>query len=112
VSAGIAFVANGTARLLVDAIEQWAQAQGHVSAVVVPWEGTPTTTSMAVTSVRADGWAIEHTNLGTITLTDRGDGTTALALTADDPDHADKDRLLAVFDRFARHLQRQFEIAP
>jgi hypothetical protein len=105
------FVATGTARVLARAIEDWAQAQGPVTAVVVPWEGTATTMSMAVTSVRADGWAIEHTNLGTIVLTDLGNGTTAVALTADEPDLADKDRLLALFDRFARQLQRQFEAA-
>jgi hypothetical protein len=109
---GTEFVTNGTARVLARAIEQWAQAQGPVTAVVVPWEGTDTTMSMAVTSVRADGWAIEHTNLGTITLTDRGNGTTSIALTADEPDHADQERLLALFDRFAGQLQRQFEAAP
>jgi hypothetical protein len=106
------FVTRGRARDLARAIEEWAQAQGHVNAIVVPWEGTATTTRMAVTAVRADGWAIEHTNLGTITLTDPGNGTTSVTVTADDPDHTDKDRLRALFDRFAGQLQRQFEAAP
>src|SRR6266487_3175517 len=79
------FVAGGTARDVSHAVEQLAHAQGHVSAIVVPWEGTATTVSMSVTAVRADGWAIEHINLGTITLTDRGDGTTAVAVAADEP---------------------------
>ena len=105
------FVTKGTARVLARAIERWAQAQGPITAIVVPWEGTATTMSMAVTSVRADGWAIEHTNLGTILLTDLGNGTTAVALTADELDLADKDRLLALFDRFAHQLQGQFEAA-
>jgi hypothetical protein len=107
------FVTRGPARVVSRAIEQYAQTEGHVSAIVVPWEGTDSTMSMAVTSVRADGWAIEHINLGTITLTDLGNGTTAVALAADEPDadHADKARLLALFDRFAGQLQRQFEVA-
>jgi len=112
---GREFVARGTAGAVSQAIEQFAQARRDVSAIVVPWEGTATTVSMSVTAVRADGWAIEHTNLGTITLTDRGDGTTAVAIAADDldrgtaPDHAGRDRLAALFDRFAHQLQHQFE---
>ena len=106
------FTVKGPARVVSRAIEQYAQAQGHVSAIVVPWEGSAGTVSMSVTSVRADGWAIEHTNLGTITLTDLADGQTAVAVTADDPDQADKARLIAVFGRFAEQLQRHFEAAP
>jgi hypothetical protein len=106
------FIVKGPARMVSRAIEQYAQAQGHVSAIVVPWEGSAGTLRMSVTSVRADGWAIEHTNLGTITLNDREDGQTAVVVSADDPDHADKARLIAVFDRFAEQLQRQFEAAP
>ena len=78
----VEFIATGTARDVSHAVEQFAHAQGRVSAIVVPWEGTATTVSMSVTAVRADGWAIEHLNLGTITLTDRADGTTAVAVAA------------------------------
>jgi hypothetical protein len=106
----IEFVANGTARVLSHAIEQYARAQGHVSAIVVPWETTATTVSMSVTSVKADGWAIEHTNLGTITLTDLGNGTTAVA--GHGPDLSGQDRLSSLFDRFARQLQQQFAAVP
>ena len=35
----------------------------------MPWESDASTLSMAITAVKIDGWAIEHTNLGTITLT-------------------------------------------
>jgi hypothetical protein len=103
------FVANGSARAVARAIEQYAHAQGRLSAIVVPWEGTVTTVSMSVTSVKTDGWAIEHTNLGTITLTDRGNGTTAVAMARDDSDRSEKDRLAALFDNFARQLQHQFQ---
>jgi hypothetical protein len=103
------FVTTGSARAVSRAIEQYAHAQGHVSAIAVPWESSATTVSMSVTSVKADGWAIEHTNLGTILLTDRGNGTTAVAVTAHPPDHPDGDRLSALFVRFADQLQSQFE---
>jgi hypothetical protein len=103
------FVASGSPRTVSRAIEEYARAHGHVSAIVVPWEGTATSLSMSVTSVKADGWAIEHTNLGTITLTDRQDGTTAVAVATHDPDHPERNRLSALFDRFARQLQQQFE---
>jgi len=115
VEQSVEFVARGAARSVSRAIEEFAQAQGHVSAIVVPWEGSAATVSMSVTAARADGWAIEHTNLGTITLTDRGDGTTAVTICADEPDRssasdqADRDRLAAIFDRFAGQLPHQFK---
>jgi hypothetical protein len=105
----VEFVASGQALDVSSAIEQYARRQGHVSAIVVPWEGTATSISMSITSVRADGWAIEHTNLGTITLADRGDGTTTVAVARDEPDHVERDRLVALFDQFADQLQRQFD---
>jgi hypothetical protein len=101
------FVANGSPGDVARAIEQYARTQGHLSAIVVPWEGTATTLSLSVTSVKADGWAIEHTNLGTITLTDLGNGTTAIAMAADDSDRSEKERLAALFDAFARRVQQQ-----
>ena len=58
---------------------------------------------MAVTAVKSDGWAIEHTNLGTITLTDRASDTHRASPSPPTrriaPDAAE---LAAVFDRFAR----------
>ena len=61
--------ATGSAHVVSRAIEEYARAQGHVNALVVPWESDASRLTMAVTSVRSDGWAIEHINLGTITLT-------------------------------------------
>jgi len=101
------FVARGTPKSLSREIEAFARGRGSVSAIEVPWESDATTIRLAVTSVRADGWAIEHTNLGTIALTDLGDGT-RVAISAQAPDHAEAARLMAVFERFAEQLQKQF----
>ena len=106
------FVTKGSPRTVSQAIEELAHGQGHVSAIVVPWECTATMLSMSVTSVRSDGWAIEHTNLGTVTLTDLGNGTTAVAVTSHEPDHSDKQKLASVFDRFAEQLQSRFAVTP
>jgi hypothetical protein len=103
------FVANGSPREVAAAIEHYAHGQGHVNAIVVPWESSKTVLSMAVTSVKADGWAIEHINLGTITLTDRGDASTAVGVTSHEPDHVEKPKLTTLFDRFAKQLQDRFQ---
>src|SRR6266849_6600656 len=108
----IEFVAAGSPQVVSRAIEEYARAQGHVAALVVPWESDATTLSMAVTSVKSDGWAIEHTNLGTITLTELGPGATRIAIAAHEPDHEEKGRLTAIFDRFARQLHTRFTAAP
>jgi hypothetical protein len=111
----VEFVAKGSPKEVAQTIEQYAHGQGRVSAIVVPWESSKTMLSMAVTSVKADGWAIEHTNLGTVTLSDGGDGTTAVAVTPHVPAHQGppedtvaKQKLAAVFDRFAHELQAKF----
>jgi hypothetical protein len=101
------FVAKGAPKDVAEAIEQYAHGQGSVTAIVVPWESSKTMLSMSVTSVKADGWAIEHTNLGTVTLTDTGDGTTAVAIAAHDPGDADRSKLTSVLARFAEQLQRR-----
>jgi hypothetical protein len=105
------FTAAGSPRVVARAIEEYARAQGHVTALVVPWESDATTLSMAVTAVKSDGWAIEHTNLGTITLTDLGNDATRVAMVVHEPDHSEKSRLLALFDQFARQLERQLSAA-
>jgi hypothetical protein len=79
---------------------------GNVTALVVPWESSPTTLSMAVTAVKTDGWAIEHTNLGTITLTASGDAT-QVAFVGHDVTHENKVRMTALFDQFARDVQQR-----
>jgi hypothetical protein len=108
----IEFSAAGSPHVVSRAIEEYARAQGHVTALVVPWESTATTLNMAVTSVKSDGWAIEHTNLGTITLTELGPGATRVVIAAHEPEHEEKRRLAAIFDRFARQLHTRFTAAP
>jgi len=66
---------------------------------------------MAVTAVKSDGWAIEHTNLGTIRLTDLGNNLTLVAIAAHEPDHAEKQKLVALFNAFARQIQSKLQIA-
>ena len=108
----IEFVANGSPKVVSRAIEEFARGQGHVTALVVPWESDDTTLSMAVTAVKSDGWAIEHTNLGTIRLVDAVQDRTEVAIAADAPDHPEPQQLAAVFDRFARQIQSRLHTAP
>lgn len=104
----IRFTVPGTPQAVSRAIEQYAHGEGRVNAIVVPWESDAATVSMAVTAVKIDGWAIEHTNLGTIRLTDTGDNRTELAVTAEAPEHPEAQQLVAVFDRFIRQVQSRF----
>jgi hypothetical protein len=106
----IEFVANGSPSDLSRAIEEVARGEGHVTAIVVPWECEGTTLSMAVTAVKSDGWAIEHTNLGTIRLVDAGQGRTRIAIIEHLPDAQDSQKLSAVFDRFGRQVQSRFHV--
>jgi hypothetical protein len=106
----INFVAIGSPLVVSRAIEELARSQGHVTAIVVPWESDATTLSMAVTAVKSDGWAIEHTNLGTIRLTDAGAERTEVAITTELPDHPEPQTLAAVFDRFVRQVQSRFHV--
>src|SRR5690349_5838740 len=101
----IEFTASGSAKTVSRAIEEYARAQGHVNALVVPWESDASRLSMAITSVKADGWAIEHTTLGTVTLTALNDNQTRVAIDPQPAQGAAEPRLTAVFERFARQLQ-------
>ncbi len=105
----IDFTATGSPNVVARAIEDYARAQGNVSALVVPWESDAVTLSMAVTAVKGDGWAIEHTNLGTIRLTDLGHDATRVAIAAHAADHPDEEKLAAFFERFARQIQIRFQ---
>ena len=105
------FTAAGSAQVISRAIEELARAQGHVAALVVPWESTPALLSMAVTSVKIDGWAIEHTNLGTITLTADGDAT-RVAMVEHVPAYENQATLTKVFEQFARELQQRLGAGP
>ena len=108
----ITFIATGSPQVVSRAIEAYARAEGHVSAIVVPWESGGTTLSMAVTAVKSDGWAIEHTNLGTIRLVDAGQERTAVAIAAATADHPEQQKLAALFERFARQVQGKFHAEP
>jgi hypothetical protein len=108
-TARIEFSAGGSLRGMADAIEQYARAQGRVNALVVPWESTAMSITMAVTSVKADGWAIEHTNLGTIRLTDLHNDLVAVAISAA---VTEPPALASIFERFARDLERHLTARP
>ena len=106
----IRFTVTGSPQTVSRAIEEYARGAGHVTAIVVPWESDSTALSMAVTAVKADGWAIEHTNLGTIRLIDGGEERTELAITAEPPDHPERQQLTALFDRFVRQVHSRFHV--
>jgi len=106
------FTATRSPRVVSSAIEQYATGQGSLNAIVLPWESDRVTLSMAVTAVKGEGWAIEHTNLGTIRLTDLGNDLTRVAIAAHEPDHVEKQKLAALFDRFAHQIQSQLQVAP
>lgn len=105
------FRTAGSPRLVSRAIEAYAAAQGNVTAIVVPWESDQLTLSMAVTSSKGHGWAIEHTNLGTIRLTDLGNDATEVVIVAHEPDHPEKQSLITLFERFARHVHSSLQAA-
>lgn len=106
------FTTAGSPRVVSRAIEDYALARGNINALVVPWESDSLTLRMAVTSVKGDGWAIEHTNLGTIELTTLDRDLTRVAIAADTLDHPEKQELAALFERFAKQLQSTFAAAP
>src|SRR5687767_9553464 len=78
----VEFTARGSARAVSAAIEAYAGERRVVTALVVPWESDAATLRMAVTATKSDGWAIEHTNLGTISLADLGGERTRVAVLA------------------------------
>jgi hypothetical protein len=107
--AAVTFTATGSPRVVSRAIEEYARTQGTVSAIIVPWESDEVTLSMAVTAVKTDGWAIEHTNLGTIRLTAAGEERTSVAIAAEPSDHPDQQKLTAVFEKFVRQVEGRFQ---
>ena len=100
------FSVPGSPRDVARAVEEYARATGRVGALVVPWESDATTLNIAVTSVKADGWAIEHTDLGTIRVTDLGADSASVSAVARDSGAASQPSLKTVFDRFAADLHR------
>ena len=123
----VEFVAAGSPRVVSRAIEACADEQRMVSALVVPWQSNGDALSMAVTSARLDGWAIEHTNLGTVRLTDLGNERTRVEVLADDPSAGSEssratsrgelpgpqnEKLTRLFEEFARQIRKRFEVGP
>jgi hypothetical protein len=107
----IEFLASGSPGAVSRAIEECAAEQRTVNAIVVPWESDRTTVSMSVTAVTGDGWAIEHTNLGTIRLTDVGNDCTRVDAAADDRSDHEQHKRSALFERFAQQIQKMFQLA-
>lgn len=101
------FTAAGSPKGVAQAIEVCAQQANVLNAIVVPWESGPATLTMAVTLVKADGWAIEHTNVGTITVTELGDESTRVAVIAVDSDHTDQAQRVNLLLRLAGQIQGQ-----
>ncbi len=106
------FTASGSPRLLSRAIEELATGQGSLNAIVVPWESDQVRLSMAVTSVKSEGWAIEHTNLGTIQLTDLGNDVTRVAISFHEPAHSEKKKLMTLFEGFAKSIKNRLQPTP
>ena len=106
----VEFIAAGLPRALSKAIEEHARGLGSVSVLLVPWESSDVTLSMAVTLVKADGWAIEHTNLGTVKLTDLGHDRTQIVLVAHEMDHPEQERVTPLLDVFGRQIQDRFQV--
>jgi hypothetical protein len=107
----IEFTVPGSPRVVSHAIEQYATGHGSLTAIIVPWESDDLTLNMAVTSANADGWAIEHTNLGTIRLTELTNDLTRVTFAAHELNHAEKKKMAALFDGFARQVQTRLQSA-
>ena len=103
----VEFVACGTPRAVSRAIEAYAADQRSVSALVVPWESDDAALSMAVTAVAGEGWAIEHTNLGTIRLTALENDRTRVAVARDARANAHQ-KQTRLFDQFAEQVAQRF----
>ena len=95
------FTVPGTTRELASAIEQLALERRAVTALVVPWESDAATVRMAITASKGEGWAIEHTNLGTVSLADAGSARTRVVVTGA-PDQTAPPVLIS----FARQIER------
>src|SRR5579859_109538 len=104
------FMTTGSPRAVSGAVEQLAIGQGSLTAIVVPWESDRTTLCMAVASTQGEGWALEHTNLGTVRLTDLGNETTRVEVLADLLDHAEHRKLAKLFERFSNEIQARLQV--
>jgi hypothetical protein len=105
------FMTSGTPRAVSGAIEQFAIGLGSLTAIIVPWESDRTTLCMAVASTQGEGWALEHTNLGTIRLTDMGNEMTRVEVLADLEHHPEHQKLAKLFGRFSIEIQSRLQVA-
>ena len=105
------FVTRGSIRDVSRRIETHAAQAQVVSALVVPWESDTHTVRLAVTSVKADGWAIDHINLGTIEVTALPDDRSRIVVIAGEPASDDVPEPAAVLGRFATELERLLDEA-
>jgi hypothetical protein len=105
------FMTGGSPRAVSGAIEQFAIGLGSLTAVVVPWESEKSALTMAVASTQGEGWALEHTNIGTLRLSDLGNDKTRVEIFSDLNDHAEQQKLANLFARFSSQLQSQFQAA-
>src|SRR5258705_12142225 len=96
----VTFTASGSPQVVARAIEEYARTQGGVSAIVVPWESDEVTLSMAVTAGKTDGWAIAHTNLGTVPLRAAGAERASVAIAIEPLDHPGQAQPTARFGKF------------
>ena len=105
------FVTAGSPRVVSGAIEQLAVGLGSLTAIVVPWESDRTTLCMAIASTQGEGWALEHTNLGTVRMTDLGNETTRVEILADLQHRPENQRLAKLFARFSSGIQSRLQVA-
>jgi len=105
------FTVSGSTREISRVVQECAVGQGSLSAIVVPWESDGTTITIAVTSTQGEGFALQHTDLGTIRLSQAAADMTRVEIIAHHPDQGEKKSLAAHFVRFANHLQTRFQVA-
>ncbi len=105
------FTVPGTPRDVCRAIAEFAVGLGSLSAIVVPWESDRSTVIMAVTSTQGEGRFLEHTDLGTVRLTDLGNDSTRVAIQPRPLEHTEKQKMAALFVRFTSQIQSRFQVA-
>ena len=106
------FTVPGSLSDVSKTIEEFAVGVGSLTAVVVPWLSDRTNVTMAITSTQGEGRFLEHTDLGTVRLTDLGNHSIRVAIEPRPLDHAEKQRMATLFVRFASQIQTRFQVAP
>ena len=106
------FAVPGAPREVSRAIEEFAIGLGSLTAIVVPWESDRANVVMAVTSTQGEGRFLEHTDLGTVRLTDLGNDMTRVTVEARPLDHAERQNMAALFVRFTSEIRSRFQVAP